>query len=202
MSLHRENVIWQSADGTWSRGFYTTYPTGDPSSEDYDREWDVDYNYDEFWWASTGHPNVEAAERSWRGANPGGHEQVPYTPENIALVEECDDLAAILCESGNHSYHGPVRRRSLKALKNELERLTNERKRDERHGYLVSPIIIDRIAALRERVRTEQPAPTRPAKKTGQGKSGQTREGDLGVPSVNKGRYATPRKDEPARGLS
>ena len=202
MSLYRENVIWQSADGTWSRGFYTTYLTGDPGREDYDHEWAVDYDYDEYWWASTGHPNSEAAERSWRGANPGTQEKVPYTPENIALVEKYDDLAAILCENSSHSYHGPVRRRSLKALQNEIERLTNERKRVERYGSRVPPMVIDQIAALRERVRAEQPTPTRPAKKTGQGKSGQARDGDLGVPSVNKGRYATPRKDESARGLS
>lgn len=38
MSVNRENVIWQSADGTWNRGFYAYDTWGE------DHEWDVEYD--------------------------------------------------------------------------------------------------------------------------------------------------------------
>ncbi|MFC7633280.1 hypothetical protein ACFQVB_37650 [Paraburkholderia humisilvae] len=66
MSLNRENVVWPSRNGTWSRGFFDHYHTGD------DPEWDVEYDYDTFTWCSTGHPTMEAACAAWRGPNPGG----------------------------------------------------------------------------------------------------------------------------------
>lgn len=65
MSFNRENVIWQSADGTWNRAFYEVLWTGD------DPEWDVEYG-DGFGWVATGLRSEEAAEDSWHGANPGG----------------------------------------------------------------------------------------------------------------------------------
>ena len=57
MSFHRENVIWESADGTWSRGFFRVRWTGD------DPEWDVEYDYGSFEWVSTGHASERAAHR-------------------------------------------------------------------------------------------------------------------------------------------
>ncbi len=76
MSFHRENIIWQSADGTWSRGFYECHESygghGDDDDEDsFDPEWDVEYDYGALEQVSCGHPSEDAAFQSWRGANPG-----------------------------------------------------------------------------------------------------------------------------------
>lgn len=88
MSFNRENVTWISRDGTWSIGFYSCYPR--PDAED--PEWDVDYDYNRFDWASTGHPNEGAARASWDGANPGGGEVVD------AAGPETDRLDAIAAQ--------------------------------------------------------------------------------------------------------
>jgi hypothetical protein len=66
MSCNRENVIWKRRDGTWGRGFFDFYQTGE------DHEWDVEYDYSAFNWASVGHPTQEAANAAWTGANPSG----------------------------------------------------------------------------------------------------------------------------------
>jgi len=89
MSFNRENVIWQSPDGTWSRGFYEvvwTDPEGDP-------EWDVEYGSD-FEWVSTGHPTEEAAHDSWDGSNPGGSWTQTYSPESASECARLDEKAA------------------------------------------------------------------------------------------------------------
>lgn len=77
MSVNRENVIWQNKQGQWSMAMYACEYAGDPSQDGFDEEWDV-YYLDHFDWVSTGHPTPEAAFNSWRGANPGGHTEVPY----------------------------------------------------------------------------------------------------------------------------
>lgn len=99
MSLNRENVIWQSPNGTWNRAFYSFYEVN-TDDEDFDNEWDVEYE-SHFNWASTGHPTEEAAEASWRGCNPGGHQLVVYTPQTAA---ECAALDAKVVEfrAGKH----------------------------------------------------------------------------------------------------
>lgn len=89
MSCNRENVIWQSKDGTWSRAFYEFW-TVNEDSDDFDSEWDVEYG-DNFNWVSVGHPSEDAAERSWKGANPGGWTVVGYSP---ATASQCDALDA------------------------------------------------------------------------------------------------------------
>jgi hypothetical protein len=70
VSFHRENVVWKSSDG-WYIGFYECWITGD------DPEWDVEYDYSAFSWASGPYQTQDDAIRSWKGANPGFH--------NIAL---------------------------------------------------------------------------------------------------------------------
>jgi hypothetical protein len=91
MSVSRECVIWPSENGRWSFGMYDCYPTGDQSDPDWDFEWDVEYNYDAFQFASTGHATIEDAYRSWHGANPGGYSAYEKrTPECSRL----DMLAA------------------------------------------------------------------------------------------------------------
>jgi len=101
MSFHRENIIWQSADGTWSRGFYECHESyggrGDDDDEDsFDPEWDVEYNYGALEQASCGHPSEDAAFQSWRGANPGGSTVLPSDSDSAAEVAQLDDLAAEL----------------------------------------------------------------------------------------------------------
>lgn len=78
MSFNRENVIWESKNGSWNRGFYTAREIGDPFSEDFDSEWDVEYDYSSFEWVSTGHMTKKQADDSWRGANPGTMDVSPY----------------------------------------------------------------------------------------------------------------------------
>lgn len=91
MSLNRENVIWQSKDQTWNRGFYTCNPMGS-FDEDFDHEWDVEYDYSSFEWVSTGHPTLASAEKSWDGPNPDGNDEVPYKG-NAAESKKCDLMA-------------------------------------------------------------------------------------------------------------
>ena len=90
MSFYRENVVWESADGTWSRGFYHVRWTGD------DPEWDVEYDFNSFDWVSTGHSDENAAHNSWRGANPGGYTEYPYEGNE----ETCDEFDAMAEECG------------------------------------------------------------------------------------------------------
>lgn len=92
MSTNRENAVWKSPDGTWNIGFYDYRSTGDPSSEDYDHEWDVEYDHGNFWWVSTGHSDERAAMASWDGSNPGSHNiySDPGSPE----VTRFEDMAA------------------------------------------------------------------------------------------------------------
>ena len=96
MSVNRENVIWQSADGSWSRAFYEFWPVGE-DDEDWDYEWDVEYGSD-FNWVSSGWATEEAAHDSWTGANPGGSETVAYSAETAALCEALDAKARDLRE--------------------------------------------------------------------------------------------------------
>lgn len=66
MSFNRENVVWQSGDSFYI-GFFSCSVIGD------DPEWDVEYDYSLFQWASGPHDSEEDALLSWDGANPGGY---------------------------------------------------------------------------------------------------------------------------------
>jgi hypothetical protein len=74
MSFNRENIIWQSDDGSWNRGFFKATVTGD------DPEWDVVYDYAVFEWARTGMESVDEADSCWPGLNPGGFEVLRKHP--------------------------------------------------------------------------------------------------------------------------
>jgi hypothetical protein len=89
MSRNRENVTWQSSNGKWNLAFYDWYEVNQ-DDDDFDPEWDVEYT-DDFNWASTGHATREAAESSWKGANPGGGTHIEYSPET---AKQCDGLDA------------------------------------------------------------------------------------------------------------
>jgi len=100
MSFNRENILWQSADGTWSHGFYECHESyggrEDDDENSFDPEWDVEYNHDVLEYASCGHPSEDAALQSWRGANPGGCHVLSYHPGSAAEVAKHDDMAAEL----------------------------------------------------------------------------------------------------------
>jgi hypothetical protein len=105
MSCNRENVTWQSEDGTWSRGFFDFYDVGS-DDENWDYEWGVEYSHDEFCWVTTGHPTREDAEDVWQGANPGGRSGVPYSAENAEQCARYDKMAAALKAQGGQGYDG------------------------------------------------------------------------------------------------
>ena len=96
MSFNRENVIWESKDGSWGRGFFAVLWTGE------DPEWDVEYDYDSFEWASIGHSSAEIAHSSWKGANPGGYWSLEYN-DNIDECEKYDEMARKYLENNRNS---------------------------------------------------------------------------------------------------
>jgi len=100
MSFNRENILWQSADGTWSHGFYECHESrrgrDDDDEDSFDPEWDVEYNHGALEQVSCGHPSEDAALQSWRGANPGGCTVLSYHPDSAAEVAQLDDMAAEL----------------------------------------------------------------------------------------------------------
>lgn len=93
MSKNHENVVWQSKDKTWSIGFYEVFPAGFDLPEDYDPEWDVEYDYSRFMFASTGHATEEQAIASWNGPNPGSHTIYSWSKDNAATIEVFERLA-------------------------------------------------------------------------------------------------------------
>ena len=86
MSTDRENVTWQSKDGTWNRAFFDFYETGDPSDEDFDYEWDVEYT-EQFNWLVSGLPTEVAADEAWEGSNPGGTSIHPYDADDKWIIK-------------------------------------------------------------------------------------------------------------------
>lgn len=105
LSCNRENVVWQSKNGTWNRGFFDYYDvnTDDP---DWDYEWDVEYDMDTFNWVSTGHQTKEMAHASWDGSNPGGSWVIWYSPET---AQECDEYDA-MAKTYKEKYEAQQRR--------------------------------------------------------------------------------------------
>ncbi|KQO98820.1 hypothetical protein [Leifsonia sp. Leaf264] len=134
MSFNRENVIWQSPDGTWNRGFYTANTHDAYDDEDYDPEWDVDYEWSSFQWVSTGHPSQEAAHDAWRGSNPGGHNVVYDTLEISGL----DDMAA-KAQTDGAIYHGPAKRRLIQYIAKDLTNAQIEAHSYKLGGYANLP---------------------------------------------------------------
>ena len=157
MSVSRDNVVWQSADGTWSRGFYAEdrwYPDDDGEPE-------VEFRHDEFDWVSTGHPTEDAAADSWHGANPGGRDTVPFpkTDEERAHwsdeVERLDDLAAQLWASPYRAYscHGAPKSRVPRYLAREIAKATSDAAYDRIEGYANQPTDVSTLASeLRARL--------------------------------------------------
>ena len=74
MSHNRENVTFQTADGKWGIGFWEFYNTKPYTDETFDSEWDVEYYYDAFWFASLNHNTPEEAYTAYTRThgNPAG----------------------------------------------------------------------------------------------------------------------------------
>lgn len=85
MSVNRENVTWQRADGTWAIGFWDYYSVN-TDSPDFDYEWDVAYS-DQFREVHFGKTPDEAYASYTRfNANPGGTHMAENTPENADYI--------------------------------------------------------------------------------------------------------------------
>lgn len=124
MSKNRDNEIWQSPDGSWNLAFYRVIP-GDTSDPDYDDEWDVDYDPNEFDWVSTGHRSSDEAWRSWTGVNPGTTSITEYNPAQPRTNEKFDDIAARTYQASRNPqsrvfYRGPAKERVPSILRDEL----------------------------------------------------------------------------------
>jgi len=96
MSYHWENVIWQSKDGSWNRGFYHRISMGgSPNSwndGDYDSEWDDEFDESYFDYARTGFRSENDALLWEPSGNPGGASILPYRG-NSKECKELDQLA-------------------------------------------------------------------------------------------------------------
>lgn len=88
MSCNRENIIWKSPDGTWNRAFYDFSAANDLSDPEFDYEWDVDYDFTKFWWASTSHATQEEALASWDGSNPYGYTLVVESSDETDKLDK------------------------------------------------------------------------------------------------------------------
>lgn len=162
MSFHRENIIWQSADGTWSRGFYETYDTGGYGDDDYDPEWDVDYDFGALQWVSTGYATEQVARESWDGANPGGHSVLEWR-DGQDENEKLDDMAAKLWAAHppspnryswerSHICNGTPKQRVPRYLAKDISEATVEAAHYKLGGYANLPTDVSaETAQLRER---------------------------------------------------
>lgn len=95
MSKNRENVTWESADGTWSIGFFSYTFLGSYSDPNFDDEWNVEYDFSRFNWVSTGHRTEQEATDAWDGANPGGSSICEYCRDGSFTNEWNDHYDAL-----------------------------------------------------------------------------------------------------------
>lgn len=90
MSVNRENVSWERADGTWANGYWAYIHTN-TDSPDFDEEWDVEY-LSKFGVAYIGGTPEEAMEKFLRShANPGGTTIVENAPNNADEIEAYEE---------------------------------------------------------------------------------------------------------------
>lgn len=94
MSFNRDNVTWQSKDGSWNIGFWSFVETSSWDDDDYDPEWDVEYLDHSFWFVSTGHSSPDGAWNAYtrQNPNPGSTTVFPYKGYSAAC-KEYDRLA-------------------------------------------------------------------------------------------------------------
>lgn len=131
MSRWHENVVWQSKDGTWSRGFNEVSSRPD----DPDDEWGVEFDDNTFEWVSSGHATADAAYASWDGVNPGGSSEIRHSSERPKDTLRLDVMAAELEERdaarahgrwGYRNYNGPSLANRPDILRARLDKLDAE----------------------------------------------------------------------------
>ena len=105
MSRYHENVVWQSPNGTWNRGFHPISHHECGMSDDCENapehDWCAEFDHNAFEWVSGGHATEAQAVESWDGVNPGGHNSYAYDPndkDSRNQVAHFEDMAAVLCE--------------------------------------------------------------------------------------------------------
>ena len=95
MSFNRENVTWQSKDGTWNMAFFRVTWEGS-EADGYDPEWDVEYDYKEFdlyaYAKGQATPEDAWAVATERTSNPGS----TWVISRLVNSEECDKYDAML----------------------------------------------------------------------------------------------------------
>lgn len=90
MSVNRENVTWERADGTWANGYWD-YIYVNADSPDFDSEWDVEY-LTEFQSVYLGATPEEAMKKFLRSnANPGGTTVIENSPENAGEIKSHEE---------------------------------------------------------------------------------------------------------------
>lgn len=101
MSFNRENVTWQSKDGTWNMAFFRVTWEGS-EADGYDPEWDVEYDYNEFdlYVYATKKSSPDAAYEYVRDrtSNPGGS-WVVSRQVNAELCDKYDTMLAAAMEA-------------------------------------------------------------------------------------------------------
>lgn len=93
MSRNHENVVWQDEAGRWSVGFYKRIPASNSYSDTYDSEWDDDFDFSTFEFASIGHLSQASAFAAWRGPNPGSSNVYTWSKANAKTIAELADMA-------------------------------------------------------------------------------------------------------------
>lgn len=91
MSFNRENVIWQSEDGNYYRGFFTVTWVGS-EADGYDPEWDVEYDMSSFDIVSGPVVPQDDALKIWLRVNPGHHFFVPYRKDTNEETKKYDRM--------------------------------------------------------------------------------------------------------------
>jgi len=95
MSFNRENVTWESTDGTWNMAFFRVAWEGS-EADGYDPEWDVEYDYEKFdlYVYAEKQPTPDAAYQyvTSRTSNPGGG----WVVSRRINVEDCDKYDKML----------------------------------------------------------------------------------------------------------
>lgn len=129
MSVNRENVVWQSKNKLWNLGFYAFEPVNEDDS-DYDSEWDVEYNFDEFWTVFVGYPTPEAAKAAWNGPSSGATTLVPYSKDSAEMFDQMAQfcLHPEMKEAAQKKEEARLKREHKKKLKEDFAKNDNFRR--------------------------------------------------------------------------
>lgn len=95
MSLHHDNIIWQSRDKSWNAGFFTV--AHESYNEDGDiEEWEREFDRNSFCLISTGWATKQEAYNAhvklWPGPNPGSVDVIPWSRSSAAETKQYDEM--------------------------------------------------------------------------------------------------------------